>query len=44
MSGVNRNVMADVNKGGSSMEEYKKATTPEAIRAEKGTDAEDAGE
>lgn len=39
MSGVNRNVMADVNKDGGSMEEYQKATTPEAIRNEKGTDA-----
>ncbi len=41
MSGVNRNILADINDEGSvSMEEYQKAFSPEAIRSEKGTDAE----
>ncbi len=45
MSGVNRNVLADINDEGSvSMAEYQAAFTPEALRAEKGTDVEDKSE
>lgn len=37
MSGVNRNILAEVTrKGGSSAESIQKAFSPEAIRAEKG--------
>lgn len=38
MSGVNRNISADIQEDGpASMATYKAAFTPENIRAEKGT-------
>jgi hypothetical protein len=40
MSGVNRNIMADL-RDADSVEEVQAAFSPEAIRAETGTAAED---
>lgn len=40
MSGVNRNVLADINDEPVSQGEYEKAFSPDALRAEKGTDEE----
>ncbi len=41
MSGVTRNVLADINDEGSvPLAEYKAAFTPESLRAEKGTSEE----
>jgi hypothetical protein len=45
MSGVNRNISADLAKNGHhTEEELKRAFSPEAIRAERGTSNEDVRE
>ena len=45
MSGVSRNINADLGKKAPvSQSEYEAAFSPESIRAEKGTDAEEKSE
>ena len=41
MSGVNRNIIADIAEKGLTGEEAMAAMSPEAIRAEKGTNEEE---